>query len=95
MSENVWHPWKWKMATVGLLLVGTAVLVTTLVMGYRNNTQEVPMPRATTHSSVPNQIDVDVCNAYAQQRSGAVGDTEYQAAYRSCMRQKGHYQRWH
>jgi hypothetical protein len=96
MSENIWHPWK--MTTAGLLLVGATVLVTTLVMGYRNNPQEAPMPRATIHSSgsvlkasVPSQIDVDTCNAYAQQRAGAVGgETEYRAAYRSCMRQKGH-----
>lgn len=95
MPENSWHPWR--MTTVGLLLVGATVLVTTLVMGYRNNPQEAPMPRATIHSSgsvretsVPSQIDVDACIAYARQRSGAVGDTEYRAAYRFCMRQKGH-----
>lgn len=95
MPENSWHPWK--MTTVGLLLVGATVLVTTLVMGYRNNPQEAPMPRAATHSSgsvlkasVPSQSDVDACKAYAQPRSGAVGDTEYRTAYRSCMRQRGY-----
>lgn len=95
MPENIWHPWK--VATIGLLLVGTTALVTTLVMGYRSNQQEPQMPWATMHSSVsvgeaamPIQIDVDACNVYAQKRAGEASGAEYRAVHRSCMRQKGH-----
>ncbi len=149
MSENIWNPWK--MTTIGLLLVGATVLVTALVMGYRSDPErgKTPMHSGTSMRkvSMPSQIDVDACNAYAQQRAGNKGmevvkdavvgglvgagvgaaggaiadggkgagkgagigglvgatagtlyglndnkknDAEYQAAYRSCMHQKGY-----
>ena len=152
MSENNWNPWK--VTTISLLLVGATVLVTTLVMGNRNDPERGKPPMASTHSgvsmrkvSMPSQIDVDACNAYAQERAGSKGmevvkdavvgglvgagvgaaggaiadggkgagkgagigglvgvtagtlyglnenkknDSEYQAAYRSCMHQKGY-----
>ncbi len=92
MSETDWNPWK--MTTFGLLLVGATALVTTLVVGYRDDHVDVKQTRAASHTnasprkaSVPSQIDVEACQAYAQQRSG---DKTNQAAYRSCMRQKGY-----
>ncbi len=133
MSETDWNPWK--MTTFGLLLVGATALVTTLVMGYRDDREDVNQTGATSRAtalvrknSVPSQIDVEGCQAYAQQRTGdksmdmvkevtiggvvgagtvATGgtiadggsgagkgaarhDAQYQAAYRSCMRQKGY-----
>lgn len=78
MPENIWNPWK--MTTVGLLLVGTTALVTTLVVGYRGDQAGVQPPRSVTYSattgqkvSMPRQIDVDSCNAYAGQRAGGRG----------------------
>jgi len=124
MSEADWKPWK--MTTFGLLLVGATALVTTLVMGYRAERQDDKQSRATSRAnapvrktSVPSQIEVEACQAYAQQRTGdktmdmakdvAIGgpvgatagtlsglndtkrhDAQYQAAYRSCLRQKGY-----
>ena len=152
MSENNWNPWK--TTTIGLLLVGATALVTTLVMGYRSDPERGKPPMGSTYSgasmrkvSMPSQINVDACNAYAQERvsgkgmevvkdavvgglvgagvgaaggaiadggkgagkgagiGGLVGatagtlyglnenkknDADYQAAYRSCMHQKGY-----
>ncbi len=97
MPENIWS--SWQMTTVSILLAGTTVLVTTLVMGYRGTQWELTPSQPPMHSnaparvvSVPSQMDVEACNAYARQRTGkSIADgSEYQAAYRSCMRQKGH-----
>ena len=97
MPENIWNPWR--MMALGLLLVGATVLVTTLVMGYRGAQWELTPSQPPMHSnaparvvSVPSQMDVEACNAYARQRTGkSITDgSEYQAAYRSCMRQKEH-----
>ncbi len=124
MSETDWKPWK--MTTFGLLLVGATALVTTLVMGYRADREDVKQSKAASRAnapvrktSVPSQIEVEACQAYAQQRTGdktmdmakdvaivgpvgaAAGtlyglndtkrhDAKYQAAYRSCLRQKGY-----
>jgi hypothetical protein len=124
MSETDWKPWK--MTTFGLLLVGATALVTTLVMGYRADREDDKQSRAAPRAnasvrktSVPSQIEVEACQAYAQQRTGdktmdmakdvAIGgpvgatagtlyglndtkrhDAKYQAAYRSCLRQKGY-----
>ena len=124
MSEADWKPWK--MTTFGLLLVGATALVTTLVMGYRADREDDKQSRAAPRAnasvrktSVPSQIEVEACQAYAQQRTGdktmdmakdvAIGgpvgatagtlsglndtkrhDAQYQAAYRSCLRQKGY-----
>ena len=78
MTETNWNPWK--MITLSLLLVGATALVTTLVMGYRNDSESGKPPQVSTHSgtsmrkvSMPSQIDVDACNAYAQQRAGDKG----------------------
>ncbi len=86
MSETDWNPWK--MTTFGLLLVGATALVTTLVMGYRADRVDVKQTRAASHANasartvpVPSPIDVEACQAYAQQD---------QAAYRSCMHHKGY-----
>src|SRR3989442_5105834 len=75
MSETDWNPWK--MTTFGLLLVGATALVTTLVMGYRDDHEDVNQTGATSRAnalvrktSVPSQIDVEACQAYAQQRTG-------------------------
>jgi len=124
VSETIWNAWK--MTTFGLLLVGATALVTTLIMGYRDDREDVNQTGATSRAnalvrktSVPSQIDVEACQAYAQQRTGdktmdmakdvaivgpvgaAAGtlyglndtkrhDAKYQAAYRSCLRQKGY-----
>ena len=148
MTETDWTPWK--MTTFGFLLVGATALVATLVMGYRDDREDVEQSKATSRANtstrkalVPSQIDVEACQAYAQQRAedktmsvvkdvaigGGVGsgvdttadggsgagngvaiggpagvtagtlhrlndtqqhDAQYQAAYRSCMRQKGY-----
>ncbi|MBI3809291.1 MAG: hypothetical protein HY284_02380 [Nitrospirae bacterium] len=94
MPENIWNPWR--MMALGLLLVGATVLVTTLVMGYRGVPWERTPSQSLMHSnapvravSVPNRIDVDACNTYARQKSGA-SDAKRQAIYRSCMHQKGY-----
>src|SRR3989475_9568343 len=75
MSEADWKPWK--MTTFGLLLVGATALVTTLVMGYRADREDVKQSKATSRAnapvrktSVPSQIEVEACQAYAQQRTG-------------------------
>jgi len=63
MSETDWNPWK--MTTFGL------------VMGYRDDREDVNQTGATSRvnalvrkTSVPSQIDVEACQAYAQQRTG-------------------------
>src|SRR2546428_7039950 len=75
MSETDWNPWK--MTTFGLLLVGATALVTTLVMGYRDDREDVNQNGATSRANalvrktlVPSQVDVETCQAYAQQRTG-------------------------
>ena len=133
MSEAIWNAWK--MTTFGLLLVGATALVMTLVMSYRADHDDVKPTGAASQAnasgrkaSMPSQLEVAECRAYAQQRSedktmvvskdvagggagdagvgaaggapaggslgagkGAAGhDAQYQAAYRSCMREKGH-----
>lgn len=74
MPETDWNPWK--MTTYGLLLVGATALVTTLVMGYRADHEDVKQTGATSRGnapvrkiSVPSQIDVEACHAYALQRA--------------------------
>lgn len=74
MSETNLNPWR--MTTLGLLLVGATALVTTLVLGYRSDQENTRQTRIATYSgssvrkvSTPSQIDVDSCNAYAEQRS--------------------------
>ena len=133
MSETIWNAWK--MTTFSLLLVGATVLVTTLVMGYRADRDDVKQTGAALRAngsarkaSVPSQLEVAACRAYAQRGTedktmavskdvasgGVVGagvgapggaiadggsgagkgaarhDAQAQAAYRSCMRQKGY-----
>lgn len=108
MSETDWNPWK--MTIFGLLLAGATALVTTLVMGYRADRENVKQTGAASRAnasarkaSVQSQIDVEACQASAQQRTEdkTIGtlyglnnttrhDAQYQAAYRSCMRQKGY-----
>ena len=108
MSETIWNAWK--MTTFSLLLVGATALVTTLVMGYRADREDVKQAGAASHAnasarkaSVQSQIDVEACQASAQQRAEdkairtlyglnntTLHDAQYQAAYRSCMRQKGY-----
>lgn len=117
MSEAIWNAWK--MTTYGFLLVGATALVTTLVMGYRADREDVRQTWAASRANVsawkagvPTQQEVADCRAYAQQGTedktivvskdlgsrGVVGagvgaarhDAQYQAAYRSCMRQKGY-----
>jgi hypothetical protein len=75
MTETDWNPWK--MATFSLLLVGATALVTTLVMGYRADREDVKQNRAASRAntsmrktSLPSQIDVEKCQAYALQRTG-------------------------
>jgi len=75
MTETDWNPWK--MTTFGLLLVGATALVTTLVMGYRADREDDKQSRAASRvnasvrkTSVPSQIEVEACQAYAQQRTG-------------------------
>ena len=75
MSDADWNPLK--MTTFGLLLVGATALVTTLVMGYRADSEDVKRTGATSRAnassrkaSVPTPIDVEACQAYAQQRTG-------------------------
>ncbi len=128
MSETIWNAWK--MTTFGLLLVGATALVTTLVMSYRADREDIRQTGAASarKASVPSQLEVAACQAYAQQGTeekmkavskdvasgtaggagvGAAGgaaadgdigagkgvaghDAQYQAAYRSCMRQRGY-----
>ena len=124
MAETDWTPWK--MTTFGLLLVGATALVTTLVMGYWADREDAKQTRAASRAnasaqkaSVPRQVGVEACQAYAQQRTedktmmaagrdveivGVTGamagtryglnetkrhDAQYQAAFHSCLRQKG------
>lgn len=106
MSDQ-WNPWK--MTILGLLLMGATSLVTTLVLGYRSeNTSHAGTGIYSSSSSsrkflTTNPIDVNACNAYAEQRAmgSAAGRVQgvdetrshndaYQTAYRTCMRQKGY-----
>lgn len=97
MPEYDWN--QWKMTTFGFLFAGAIALMTTLVLGYRDEQGGIrPLP-AGMHGntsayrvSLPNQSDVETCNAYAKRQAvGSVaGGAEYEAAYRSCMRQKGY-----
>src|SRR6266571_5348914 len=64
------------MTTFGLLLVGATALVTTLVMSYRADHDDVKQTGASSHAnasarkaSVPSQLEVAACQAYAQQRA--------------------------
>jgi hypothetical protein len=75
MTETDWNPWK--MTTFSLLLVGATALVTTLVMGYRADREDVKQNRAASRAnasvrktSLPSQIDVEKCQAYALRRTG-------------------------
>ncbi len=92
MSETIWNAWK--MTTYSLLLVGATALVSTLVMGYRADRDDVKQTGAASRAnesarkaSVPSQLEVAACRAYSQQ---GTEDKANQAAYRSCMRQKGY-----
>lgn len=97
MPENSWNPWK--MTTLGLLFSGATVLMTTLVLEYRGDQQAARPIRSMMHSNVsankvsmPSQSDVEACNAHAQRKAaaGVAGNAGYEAAYRSCMHQKGY-----
>ncbi len=72
MSETIWNAWK--MTTFGLLLVGATALVTTLVMSYRADHEDVKQTGAASRAnasvrkaSVPSQLELAACQAYAQQ----------------------------
>ena len=74
MSETIWNVWK--MTTFGLLLVGATALVTTLVMSYRADHDDLKQTGAASRAnasarkaSVPSQLEVAACRAYAQQRT--------------------------
>src|SRR5712691_12895808 len=74
MSETIWNAWK--MTTFGLLLVGATALVTTLVMSYRADHDDLKQTGAASHAnasarkaSVPSQLEVAACQVYAQQRT--------------------------
>ena len=74
MSEAIWNAWK--MTTFGLLLVGATALVTTLVMTYRAEHDDLKQTGAASHAnasarkaSAPSQLEVAACQAYAQQRT--------------------------
>lgn len=74
MSETIWNAWK--MTTFGLLLVGATALVTTLVMSYRADHDDLKQTGAASRAnasarkaSVPSQLEVAACRAYAQQRT--------------------------
>src|SRR5881397_2698679 len=74
MSETIWNAWK--MTTFGLLLVGATALVTTLVMSYRADHDDLKQTGAVSRAnvsarkaSVPSQLEVAACRAYAQQRT--------------------------
>src|SRR2546427_5528848 len=64
------------MTTFGLLLVGATALVTTLVMSYRADHDDLKQTGAASRAnasarkaSVPSQLEVAACRAYAQQRT--------------------------
>jgi len=104
----------WKMTTIGLLLVGSTAMVTTVVLEYRSDQGDWNQMRTATYSnpsvrklSTPSRIDVDACKSYAERQSssdsrdfdkglsigasdGRKHDSNYQAAYRSCMREMGY-----
>ena len=97
MSENIWN--QWKMTTLGLLFVGATALMTTLMLGHGGDQQAARPIRSMMHSNVsagkvsmPSQSDVEACNAYARREAaaGVAGGARYEAAYRSCMRQRGY-----
>src|SRR2546426_5850361 len=107
VSETIWNAWK--MTTFGLLLVGATALVTTLVMSYRADHDDLKQTGAASRAnasarkaSVPSQLEVAACRAYAQQRtedktmpvskdvaSGGAGDAGVGAAGRSEERRVG------
>src|SRR3989454_6293586 len=64
------------MTTFGLLLVGATALVTTLVMSYRADHDDLKQTGAASRAnasarkaSAPSQLEVAACQAYAQQRT--------------------------
>src|SRR5256712_6357639 len=64
------------MTTFGLLLVGATALVTTLVMSYRADHDDLKQTGAASRAnasarkaSLPSQLEVAACRAYAQQRT--------------------------
>src|SRR2546428_13746732 len=64
------------MTTFGLLLVGATALVTTLVMSYRADHDDLKQTGTASRAnasarkaSVPSQLEVAACRAYAQQRT--------------------------
>src|SRR2546426_3637682 len=74
VSETIWNAWK--MTTFGLLLVGATALVTTLVMSYRADHDDLKQTGAASRAnasarkaSVPSQLEVAACRAYAQHRT--------------------------
>src|SRR2546426_10317964 len=74
VSETIWNARK--MTTFVLLLVGATALVTTLVMSYRADHDDLKQTGAASRAnasarkaSLPSQLEVAACRAYAQQRT--------------------------
>jgi len=70
MSNVIWHPWK--VATIGLAVVATTVLVTTLVVGNWNE-KGMGQPAPAVSKGKPGQVaatpsaaDIEACNKYAK-----------------------------
>jgi len=100
MTDTNWNPWR--MTTISLLLVGSTAMVTTIVLEYRSEENNSNQIRTATFSSssvwkvsTPSRKNVDACKSYAVQQSSSKSrefgkDSNYQAAYRSCMREMGY-----
>ena len=75
MADLTLNPWK--LATIGLLLVGATALVTTFVVGQKSDTESTSAPakpqkkNAAIEHHRNTQTDIDTCNRLA---SSSMGD---------------------
>ncbi len=75
MADLTLNPWK--LATIGLLLVGATALVTTFVVGQKSDTESTSAPtkplkkNAAIEHHRNTQADIDTCNRLA---SSSMGD---------------------
>jgi hypothetical protein len=69
MADVTLNPWK--LATIGLLVVGGTALLTTFVVGQRNTKESSQVPKARSvehHRTV--QGEIEKCNRYAAEQVG-------------------------
>ncbi len=81
MANGPMHPWK--IATIGLLVVGVTALITTFVVGQRSETEDAkkPQPRSSAvERPRPSQAVIAKCNEYAEARVDKTEDVLKDAA---------------